>query len=177
MTLGSVRQTILLSRTTDRHACLSPEKHRFPVPAQLCPVEVGGGGRMSETHPAGESLHNLYVTAINSNDVQEVAARLSDNVVFQTPGEAELVGKEAVTEWASSFFEAFEAHWDKTEQSIDVSGDLAVSRYTYSARIQPREGGAPMEESGKGTCVYRRSEDGKWLLAIDSWSTNEAVED
>ena len=42
---------------------------------------------MSETHPAGENLHNLYVTAINSNDTQAVAARLSDNVVFQTPGE------------------------------------------------------------------------------------------
>ena len=99
---------------------------------------------MSETHPAGENLHNLYVTAINSNDTQAVAARLSDNVVFQTPGEPELVGKEAVTEWASSFFEAFEAHWDKTENLFEVSGDFAISRYTYSARIQPREGGAPM---------------------------------
>ena len=131
---------------------------------------------MSETHPAGENLHHLYVTAINSNDVREVAARLSDDVVFQTPGEPELVGKEAVTEWASSFFEAFEAHWDKSEQSIDVSDDLAVSRYTYSARIQPREGGAPMEEFGKGVCVYRRSDNGNWLLAIDSWSTNESAQ-
>ena len=131
---------------------------------------------MSETHPAGENLHNLFVTAINSNDTQAVAARLSDNVVFQTPGEPELVGKEAVTEWASSFFEAFEAHWDKTENLFEVSGDFAISRYTYSARIQPREGGAPMEEFGKGVCVYRRGTDGTWLLAIDSWSTNEGAQ-
>lgn len=121
-----------------------------------------------------DQLHHLYVEAINSNDMDSIMARLSDDVVFQTPGEPELVGKAAVREWAASFFEAFDAKWDKTEHAFERSGDLAISRYTYSARYTGRDDNSVMEEFGKGTCIYRRSEDDGWLLAIDSWSTNEA---
>ena len=131
---------------------------------------------MSQQELAAGELHRRYVGAINSNDTARVLDQLAEDVVFQTPGEPELIGKEAVGEWASSFFEAFEAHWDKTEHSFEVSGNLAISRYTYSARIQPREGGATMDEVGKGTCVYRSDDDGNWLLAIDSWSTNEGAQ-
>ncbi|GLQ21955.1 YybH family protein [Algimonas porphyrae] len=127
------------------------------------------------TSQSGEgALHRRYVEAINSNDVDHILALLSDDVVFQAPGEPELIGKDAIREWGNSFFEAFDAHWDKTELSFERSGDLAISRYIYSARYTGRDDNAVMEETGKGTCIYRRGEDGSWRLAIDSWSTNEA---
>ena len=31
-------------------------------------------------------------------------------------------------------------------------------------------------DQGSRLCVYRRGTDGKWLLAIDSWSTNEGAQ-
>lgn len=122
---------------------------------------------------SANDLHHRYVDAINTNDTQTILGLLSDDIVFQVPGEAELIGKDAVSDWASGFFEGFEAHWDKTEQALTQSGDLAVSRYTYTARYCSREDGSEAAEVGKGTCVYRRSANGDWLLMIDSWSTHE----
>ena len=121
-----------------------------------------------------DQLHHHYVEAINSNNTDRIMACLSDDIVFQTPGEPELVGKSAVREWASSFFEAFHAKWDKTQHAFECSGDLAISRYTYSAQYIGRDDNSVIEEFGKGTCIYRRDEERGWLLAIDSWSTNDA---
>ncbi|GMN03145.1 YybH family protein [Erythrobacter sp. MTPC3] len=119
-------------------------------------------------------LHRAYVEAINSNDTATILALMSDDIVFQVPGEPELIGKEAIAEWANGFFAAFEASWDKTELALEQSGDLAVSRYTYTARYRSREDGSELSEIGKGTCIYRRAPSGEWLLMIDSWSTHEA---
>ncbi|MEL7196731.1 MAG: nuclear transport factor 2 family protein [Pseudomonadota bacterium] len=122
-------------------------------------------------------LHKNYVAAINSNDIDRILALMSDDIVFQVPGEPELVGKEAVGAWANGFFAAFEAHWDKTEQALELSGNLAISRYTYTARYLSREDGSQIGEVGKGTCIYRRDPSGRWLLTTDTWSTHEAPAD
>lgn len=122
--------------------------------------------------PVGD-LHHRYVEAINSNEADRILRLLGDTIVFQVPGEPELIGKEAVREWAAEFFAGFEAQWDKTERALDQSGDLAVSRYTYTARYRSREDGSEIGETGKGTCIYRREASGEWLLLIDSWSTHD----
>ena len=124
-------------------------------------------------------LHQNYVAAINSNDIDRILALISDDGVFQLPGEPELLGKAAIQRWANDFFAEYEAHWDKTEHALEHSGDLAISRYTYTytAQYRSRQDGSQIGEIGKGTCIYRCDPSGRWLLAIDSWSTHEAPVD
>jgi uncharacterized protein (TIGR02246 family) len=128
---------------------------------------------MTSISPSATGLHHAYVAAINSNDTDRILALMSEDIVFQVPGEPELIGKEAIAAWASGFFAAFRASWDKTEHALEQSGDLAVSRYTYTASYRSHDDGTEMGEIGKGTCVYRRESSGEWLLMIDSWSTHE----
>lgn len=49
------------------------------------------------------AAHGAYVAAINSNDVAKLAARLTDNVVFQALAAPEIVGKAAVRAWAADY--------------------------------------------------------------------------
>lgn len=118
----------------------------------------------------GARLHAAYVDAINSNVIGRVMALLSDDVVFQAPGEPELIGADAVREWGASFFDAFAATWEKHQHAFEVSGSLAISRYTYTGRFSGRHDGAVIDERGKGVVVYRRDEDDRWLIVLDSWS-------
>jgi len=128
---------------------------------------------MTSTATPARDMHHTYVAAINSNNTDRILSLMREDVVFQVPGEAELVGKEAVGAWASDFFAGYEARWDKTELALEQSGDLAISRYVYTARYRSREDGSEVGETGKGTCVYRREPSGEWLLMIDSWSIHE----
>ena len=127
---------------------------------------------MTITAIPATDLRHAYVAAINSNDADRIIGLMDEDIVFQVPGEPELIGKDAVREWAVGFFAGFEAHWDKTEHALEQSGDLAVSRYTYTARYRSREDGVEAGEIGKGTCIYRHAPSGDWLLMIDSWSTH-----
>jgi len=128
---------------------------------------------MNEATVNGHNLHADYVAAINSNDVDQVMALLSEDIVFQVAGEPEMVGAGAVGEWAASFFEAFEAHYTKNQLAFEASGDLAFDRYTYAARLVGREDGAVLAEHGKGIGIFRRDDNGRWLLIVDSWSPDE----
>ncbi len=125
---------------------------------------------MTDDQATGETLHRAYVAAINSNDIDQLMALMADDVVFQLSGEPELIGHDAVREWGASFFEAFEARYDKQQTAFGLSGDLAFGRYTYSARFIGREDDSVIGETGKGTAIFRREADGRWLLIIDSWS-------
>ncbi|WP_373491305.1 nuclear transport factor 2 family protein [Parasphingorhabdus sp.] len=131
---------------------------------------------MTITAIPATDLHHAYVAAINSNDTDRIIALMDEDIVFQVPGEPELIGNDAVREWAAGFFAGFEEHWDKTERALEQSGDVAVSRYTYTARYRSRKDGSETGEIGKGTSIYRRAPSGEWLLMIDSWSTHEVPE-
>ena len=131
---------------------------------------------MKAQTPDGAALHGAYIKAINNNAIDELMALMAEDVVFQVPGEAELIGRDAVSEWATSFFEAFDAFFTKRQLSFKASGDLAFDRYTYSMRLAGREDGALLVENGKGASIFRRSTDGCWLLIFDCWSPFSAAQ-
>ncbi|WP_260483423.1 YybH family protein [Sphingomicrobium flavum] len=119
-------------------------------------------------------LHHDYVAAINSNNVDAVLALCDENVIYQAPNEPQMEGAEAVREWGSSFFAAFKAHWVKTTTLVEASDRLASSTYTYVGTYTDKETGDAMTEHGKGTCLYRRGDDGNWKLIVDTWSLDAA---
>src|SRR5438046_677851 len=71
------------------------------------------------------AAHGNYVVAINSNNVDTLMSDLTDDVVYQTPGMPELVGKAAVKPWAASYFGAYRTRWNKTSIGFTASGDWA----------------------------------------------------
>lgn len=125
----------------------------------------------------GEKLLAEYVTALNSNDVDTLMGMVTDDVVYQYSGaNGEIVGKSDVREWDTEFFNAYEAEFDKESQEFHVSGDLAAQRYIYSYSLTEKATGNESSGDGKGIIVYRKSKDGKWLLAWDGWSDNPRAE-
>jgi ketosteroid isomerase-like protein len=52
------------------------------------------------------AAHGDYVAAINSNDTETLMADLTDDIVYQAPGESEIIGKDTVRKWAAEYFDA-----------------------------------------------------------------------
>ncbi|HYC08471.1 MAG TPA: nuclear transport factor 2 family protein [Steroidobacteraceae bacterium] len=76
----------------------------------LCTVSTGA----SDSKSIEQAAHDAYVAAINSNDVNTLLADLTDDIVYQSPGEPEIVGKAAVRKWLTGYFSATRTHWEKT---------------------------------------------------------------
>jgi len=60
-----------------------------------------------------QAAHGAYVTAINSNDADTLLADLTDEIVYQFPGEPEIVGKPAVRKWLAEYFGTTRTRWQK----------------------------------------------------------------
>ena len=134
----------------------------------LCAVSA----QAADNKSIEQAAHGAYVTAINSNDVDSLLADLTDDIVYQSPGEPEIVGKAAVRKWLADYFAATRTHWEKTSIGFVVSGAWAFERYTYKSTDTDRKTGAVTRDTGKGINIFRRGGDGRWRVAIDGWSSD-----
>src|SRR5215471_4979634 len=128
--------------------------------------------KASDSESIERAAHDAYVSAINSNDVDTLLADLTDDIVYQSPGEPEIVGKAAVRKWLAEYFSATRTHWEKTSIGFVVNGDWAFERYTYKSTDTDKKTGAVSTDTGKGINIFRRGNDGRWRVAIDGWSSD-----
>ena len=136
--------------------------------ALLC-LACRSSGTHAPTEAGAHRAHQAYVDAINSNDVERMLAMLTDDVVFMSPNEPVMVGKDALRPWLAGYVEAFETHWDKPVLEFIVNGDWAFERYSYKATDTPLDGSEAIESTGWGLVIYHHDADGKWRVARDAW--------
>lgn len=126
---------------------------------------AGASSTDSDAHLA----HDAYVTAINSNNLDQLLGVLTEDVVFLSAGEPAMVGKAAVRPWLEAYLKGFKTHWDKPVQEFTVNGDWAFERYAYRSSDTPSGGGPVVEDTGWGLVIYHHDSDGKWRVARDAW--------
>ncbi len=126
----------------------------------------------TDTKAVEAAAHGAYVAAINSNDTEKLMAALTDDIVYQSPHEPEIVGKDAVRKWVAGYFGAYRTRWEKTSIGFTVSGDWAFERYTYVSTDTDKKTGAVTTDKGKGINIFHHDPDGKWRVAIDGWSSD-----
>jgi tryptophan-rich sensory protein len=120
-------------------------------------------------------VHQAYVAAINSNNLDAVLGMLTDDVVFMPPNDTPRIGKRAVRPWIAAYLRTYRTHWDKPVQEFVVSGDWAFERYAYTSTGTPLQGGAPRVDTGWGFVVYHHDDDGNWRVARDAWGSDHAA--
>jgi ketosteroid isomerase-like protein len=135
----------------------------------------GTAARAADAKSVEQAAHGAYVAAINSNNVDTLLADLTDDIVYQSPGEPEIVGKAAVRKWVAEYFAAVHTHWEKASVGFEVSGDSAFERYTYKSIDPDKKTGAVTTDIGEGINIFRRGNDGRWRVAIDGWSSDRSA--
>lgn len=153
------------------------------VPVSACTTAAPpatGAASPSATDAAAEQAahkaHEAYVAAINSNNLENFLATVTDDVVFIAPNSDAISGKAAVGAWVKDYLAAYETKWEKTTKEFVVRGDLAYEWYAYKSIDTPKAGGPAagtpvVTDTGNGVNIYRRGPDGVWRVARDVWST------
>jgi uncharacterized protein (TIGR02246 family) len=99
-----------------------------------------------------------------------VAACYAEDAVLMPPNLPEVAGRKAIR----AFFDGFPPVKDLAGAAteIDGRGDLAFVRGSYTMTILP-PGAAAIRDSGKFLEIRRRQADGRWLIAVDMFSSNQ----
>ena len=131
--------------------------------------------------PALVRAHQNYVDAINSNNVERVMAMYDKDAVVMQPDGPLVEGRDALEQWVADYFHAFKTHWVKKSQVMWVAGEYGFDQGHDTARDLPikrdADGnvvgyGEPVLQDVKGILIYKRQENGEFLVYRDIWNAN-----
>ncbi len=109
---------------------------------------------------------NAFEEAIKANDADRVMEFYADDVVALLPGMEPLVGKEAVrADWEATF-DAFQLERDAELVYVNVDGDSAERRMSWTNTLTPKDGGEPIVLTGNCMLGFKKI-NGEWKTVWD----------
>src|SRR5205085_5424103 len=115
-----------------------------------------------------------FGSAMSGNDMATVMTYYADDAVLLPPNAPAVHGKPAIEKFWSGMLATAKFGLTLTPDNILSSGDLATEVGHYNLTITPPGGGASMQDKGKYSVTWRRQSDGKWRIAVDMFSSDNA---
>jgi uncharacterized protein (TIGR02246 family) len=107
--------------------------------------------------------------AENAGDAGYFFEMMADDAVIMVPDYPVQEGKAAcaafVRDTLAFQLEEFDRHITYVSAEVQVIGDMAFDRGTFSFTVCPRGGGQTTEERGKYLWIYSRARDRSWRIA------------
>ena len=107
-----------------------------------------------------------WLQASAAGDTEKVLSLMSDDVVFLVAGRPPF-GKAEFAE-ASNALTTHRIEARHEVREVAVSGDMAYARSQLAITMTPVAGGPSLRRSGPVLSVFRKTPDGRWLLARDA---------
>lgn len=119
-------------------------------------------------------LSARLLNAVNASDLAGVVAVWSDEGVMMPPDQQPVSGRAAIEDYFRQLFSNARFRFQFTSSEIQVVGDIASERVSYSAEAWRAGAATPMHDRGKGIHIFRRLPGGGWALSVDIWNSDGA---
>jgi uncharacterized protein (TIGR02246 family) len=120
---------------------------------------------MSPDERAIRDVIAKWLSASATGDTETVLSLMSNDVEFLVAGRS--FGKEEFSAGQNALAtHRIEASSDVRE--VVVSGDLAYARTELTVTMTPLAGGESVRRKGPTLSIFRRGQDGRWVLARDA---------
>lgn len=118
-----------------------------------------------------------YRVALNAGDTAAFLRLLEKDLELFPPAASPLQGA-AAHDLFRGLFANFTATLEPfSREEWIVQDSIALQRYSFRLRLQPKSDARATSQSGSGLHVWRRSTEGQWRLAKDIWSVVPAETD
>ena len=115
-----------------------------------------------------------WLAAYNAGDAAAIGMFYTEDAISLRPDGPPVVGREAIVQQLTDFFEKFSASQTSTVDEVSVSGDLAFARGSWNTHQTPKAGGDEQVRTGKWLELYKRQADGSWLAWRWMWNEEPA---
>ena len=123
---------------------------------------------------AFDRFRETYNSSLHAGDLETWMGTLTDDCVWLMPGSPALVGKEQIRPVVeAAYFGPVTAELDWDFDELEMLGNWAFGWGWFNQTLTPKEGGEPVNLTGKFLDVFRRDEDGVWRLARIAYSADQ----
>ena len=106
-----------------------------------------------------------WAAAWAAGDAGAVADSYAEDAVLLPQNQPPIVGKTAIRSGYETFLQEFRIEGNSEVLELEVGGDWAFMRGTYTTRVTPKKGGPPIEEDrGNWLWIVKRQPDGSWKI-------------
>ena len=109
-----------------------------------------------------------WARASAAGDLEKILSLMDEDAVFLRAGHPPMRGREAFAAQFRQAIEQVRIEASSDIQEIDVSGDMAYCWNKLSVTMTPLKGGAAMRHAGPVLTIFRKKEDGNWVLSRDA---------
>jgi len=90
------------------------------------------------------------------------------------PNQPQLVGIAASRAWFMEGFKVAPSRLTESIQALQVFGDWAIERITWTLEFQSTGAGVPAKDNGKGLHIWRHDGE-KWKVAQAIWNSDNPM--
>ena len=148
----------------------------LPLVCSLSCAPTGEGAVDAESRTEDEAavraLTTSFDAATTARDIDAMMSRYAEGAVRMDPNVPTVIGRDAIR---AAFVEGWETNNPVVANElvdVRISGDLAVSRGTWTATIRPASGEEPYDDRGKWAATAERQADGSWKSIWEIWSSD-----
>jgi ketosteroid isomerase-like protein len=121
-------------------------------------------------------LHESVQLASLSGDLEKVVSMFADNAVLMPPNDTSVYGIEEIRGWWEEYFSYFRITTSvETERDLQVVGDRAYIRSSFSVTIVPKQQGARILDDIRSVTIWGKQPDGKWKITHQIWNSTKPV--
>lgn len=123
-----------------------------------------------EDRAALEQIRARILDAELKGDASVFEQVAAADVVVQPPNAKLVSGRGASVDLMRQFFSKNELRIEYASSLIQVNGNQAFDRGSYSQTVIPKDGGASMASKGSYWWFYARADDGSWQQTHVVWT-------
>ena len=123
---------------------------------------------MSADEEAIRATVQKWMDATLKGDIPSVLDLMAEDVVFIGPSRRPMRGRETFAAASREMETKFRVEGAADIQEVVVFGDWAYSWVEISVKITPHGGGPTALRSGPAMSVWRKQDDGRWVIYRDA---------
>lgn len=121
------------------------------------------------------AMEAAHEAAIDAKDVDAILEFYAPDLITLPSGGEILRGRDWIRSTVAELFQTYDFHETFILSDIRVYGDRAAATFRYTQAMTPLAGGETVVETGKGVCILKRSEPGKWQIEWNAYGPDVGV--
>ena len=123
---------------------------------------------MQNDEQAIRALVDEWQTAAAEGNVQRLADLMAEDVVFLTPGQAPMHGRQAFMDAFREGMKHYRIESEGEIKELHVTDDLAYCWTHLIVTVTPHRDGLPMRRSGNALSILRKRPEAGWVIVRDA---------